>query len=393
VGWNWIVNLAKECNVHVITESEWEADINKALDCLPQKDNLHFYFNPVTQEVRDKCWHQGDWSFYRYYRQWQKRTLEIARKIIGSTEIDIIHQLNMIGFREPGYLWTIKDIPFIWGPIGNMAPVPLNLLEGSLFKDRLKLRLKNAISYYQARTGRVRKAIRRADRLITVLNSTADIIQHVYGVDNVIVMPETGLRVTEQVVHDAQSHRPLRILWVGRFIPTKKLDLALNIVAKSDVSNLELHIVGWGTPDEEEYYRILAEKLGISDQCVWHGKIPNNDVQQLMRESDIFLFTSVLEGTPHVVLEAIANNLPVICFDMCGQGVIVNDSVGWKYSVGSLNEAVDQMIRTINEVDKNRTLISEKSRNCEIRKPQLSWEYKIEQVIKLYNNVIDEYAR
>ena len=30
---------------------------------------------------------------------------------------------------------------------------------------------------------------------------------------------------------------------------------------------------------------------------------------------------------PHVVLEAIANNLPVVCFDTCGQGDAVNDKV------------------------------------------------------------------
>ena len=35
-------------------------------------------------------------------------------------EIDLIHQLTSISFREPGFLWRL-DKPFVWGPIsGNV---------------------------------------------------------------------------------------------------------------------------------------------------------------------------------------------------------------------------------------------------------------------------------
>lgn len=390
VGWNWIINLAKECNVFVITESEWEDDIKKALLSHPQKDNIHFFFNPVSQNVRDMCWRQGDWRFYNHYRKWQKKTLEIAKDIISHNRIDIIHQLNMIGFREPGYLWQIKEIPFVWGPIGNMAPLPLSFLDGSSLKDKLKLGVKNVISYFQARSGRVSKAIHRADRLITVLDSAAEIINKHYGIENITVMPETGLRITPKTNHDIDTVRPLKLLWVGRFIPTKKLDLALKIMSECSSDKLELHIVGWGSEEEENRYREIAQIYNVSSKCIWYGKIPNDQVQQLMKECDIFLFTSVVEGTPHVVLEAISNNLPVMCFDMCGQGVIVNDSVGWKFPVRTLDSAANEMIRTIDILDKNRNLILEKSDNCEKRKPQLSWENKINQVISIYKTIIQD---
>lgn len=389
VGWNWITNIAKECNVYVITESEWEADINKALQSLPQKANIQFYFNPVPQAVRDMCWNQGDWRFYAHYRKWQLHALEIAQNIIAEHHIDVIHQLNMIGFREPGYLWKIEGIPFIWGPIGNMAPLPLSFLQGSPLKDKIKLGIKNIISYYQVRTGRVSKAIKRADKVITVLNSAASIIKKRYEVDDILVMPETGLEITERVYHQINETRPIKLLWVGRFIPTKKLDLALKILSKLNAkSHFELHIVGWGSKDEEIRYRKFAADSGVSNQCIWHGKIPHKDVLSLMKESDIFFFTSVVEGTPHVVLEAIANNLPVLCFDLCGQGVIVNEQVGWKIPVlSSLETASDKMAGVLNHIDIHRNSIIEKSNNCEIRKPELSWEHKIDQIINLYHKL------
>ncbi|MCM1141792.1 MAG: glycosyltransferase family 1 protein, partial [Muribaculum sp.] len=47
MGWNWIINIAKHCNVFVITEGEWKDEILEAAKKLPQKDNIHFYFNPL----------------------------------------------------------------------------------------------------------------------------------------------------------------------------------------------------------------------------------------------------------------------------------------------------------------------------------------------------------
>ena len=81
IGWHWAVELAKYCKVIVITEGEFRENIERALSDLPQKENLTFVYNNVSDKVRQMCWNQGDWRFYYYYRQWQKRTLEIARRI------------------------------------------------------------------------------------------------------------------------------------------------------------------------------------------------------------------------------------------------------------------------------------------------------------------------
>ena len=78
------------------------------------------------------CWNQGDWRFYSHYKKWQKRTLKIASDIIKQHPIDIIHQLNMIGFREPGYLWQINK-PFVWGPVDAKENFPIAYLTGASF--------------------------------------------------------------------------------------------------------------------------------------------------------------------------------------------------------------------------------------------------------------------
>ena len=139
MGWNWCVNLAEYCELFIITEGEFRDKIETVVPTLPQGDNMHFYYNPVSEDIRRMCWNQGDWRFYKYYKRWQKSTTDIARKICKDEKIDILHQLNMIGFREPGYLWQISKetgIPFVWGPVDAKESFPLAYASGASLKTK-----------------------------------------------------------------------------------------------------------------------------------------------------------------------------------------------------------------------------------------------------------------
>ena len=71
MAWNWCVNLAQYCELHIVTEGEFRDRIEKVAGEIPQGKNMHFYYNPVSDRVRKMCWNQGDWRFYWYYRKWQ----------------------------------------------------------------------------------------------------------------------------------------------------------------------------------------------------------------------------------------------------------------------------------------------------------------------------------
>ena len=110
----------------------------------------------------------------------------------------------------------------------------------------------------------------------------------------------------------------------------------------------------------------------------------HDEVQELMQESDVFLFTSVAEGTPHVVLEAIGNNLPVACFDTCGQGDAVNDKVGRKVVLSNPKQSVRDFAQIIRELEHDRTLLKQMSENCKERQKELSWEVKAKTMVEWY---------
>jgi len=391
MGWNWIIHIASYCKVYVITEGEWKDEIEHELASLPQKNNIVFFYLPLSDKIRKMCWNQGDWRFYYYYKQWQKRAYNLSKIILEKYPIDIVHQLNMIGFREPGYLWKINNIPYIWGPIGGMNVFPTAYLKGASLKYYFFVYLKNAINYFQIRYSyRVNKAIKRADALISAVPASHANIKNIHKKDSVLIN-ETGAHPDIATAITNKADDTFHILWVGHFYFRKQLSLALHTIASlKNKSNVRFHIAGNG---RDEFYKQLAVKLGVDGICVWHGKIKNDEVHQLMRESHLFLFTSVYDETSTVVLESIENYLPVVCFNTSGFGAIVDESIGYKIELSNPEQSAIQFAEIIDNLNEDREKLSLLSKNCHKKIIELSWDEKMKKVMNIYQDVLDNYGK
>lgn len=391
MAWNWCVNLAKHCELHIITEGEFQDKIETALTTLPQGKNMRFYYNPVSDKIRKMCWNQGDWRFYKYYKDWQWKTYEIAKEICKHTHIDILHQLNMIGFREPGYLWKIECKPFVWGPIGGLKQFPESYIQGSGIKMQLFNKLKNKINIYQIKHDkRVHQALTKADLLISSIPDSYRAIKQYKHLESVII-PETGCFKREHAetkIYDTNKEG-LHLLWVGKFDFRKQLEIALATIARlKHLKNIRLSICGVGNEQQNNYYKQMAVKLGITQQIIWHGNLKNDKVLELMKKADLFFFTSVSEDTSTVVLEAISCQLPVLCFNACGFGYVINENVGIKIPLSNPQQSVNDFAEKINFLYQNKAYLQTLANNCLQRREELSWERKAEQIIDLYKQVL-----
>ena len=401
MAWNWVKNLAKFCELHIITEGEFREKIEAVVPTLEQGGNMHFYYNQVSDEIRKMCWNQGDWRFYKYYRQWQWKTYLMAKDICEKEKIDVLHQLNMIGFREPGYLWRLSKengVPFVWGPVDAKDKFPVAYLDGASLKTKLFMRLKNFLTDIQLRySGRVRAAAHQASVIFSASSNSQRSFKKYMGIDSPLLnetgcymeesslMGETAGEIENRPIVDKTSKKTFDVLWVGKMDFRKQLALALRSIAECAQPKMRLQIVGGGNV---EPYQKLASELGIENLCVWHGAVSHEEVQKLMQESDVFFFTSVAEGTPHVVLESIGNHLPVVCFDTCGQGDTVNDSVGRKIALSHPFQSAHDFARILNELEGNRALLKQLSENCRQRQMELSWEVKARKVVEEYERII-----
>jgi len=388
MAWNWVSNLAKYCELYIITEGEFLEKIEMIVPTLEQGKNMHFYYNPVSDEIRKMCWNQGDWRFYKYYREWQWKTYLLAKDICGKEKIEVLHQLNMIGFREPGFLWKLSkemNIPFVWGPVDAKDKFPVAYLDGASMKTKLFMRLKNFLTVWQlTHSRRVRLAAKQASVIFSASSNSKESFRKYMGIDSPL-LNETGCYVQEHPLRDKSQKPTFDVLWVGKMDFRKQLALALRTIAVVSNPKFRLHIVGGG---DAESYKKLANDLGIADWCIWYGAVSHEDVQRLMQESDVFFFTSVAEGTPHVVLEAIGNNLPVVCFDTCGQGDAVNDNVGRKISLSKPMQSVQDFSEILEDLEHDRTLLKQMSENCRQRQQELSWNEKARTMVEWYGKVI-----
>ena len=388
MGWNWCTHLAKYCELYIITEEEFREKIEATLVTLPQGESMHFYFNPVSERVREMARNQGDWRFYAHYKKWQKKTLEIARKIVSTEKIDILHQLNMIGFREPGYLWKIEGIPFVWGPIGGLKQFPTAYLQGANLKMQLFNRLKNRLNLVQLKHDvRVDKAFKRADLLVSSIPDSYRAIKKWKKKESVVI-PETGSFISDDMETNRFYDKDFNVVWVGRFYFRKQLSLALKALKATQNKRIRLNIYGDGEAESEKEAKQLVKDLAISDQVIWHGNQPHAVVQQAMREAQLFFFTSISEDTSTVVLEAISNRLPVLCFDTCGFGAIIDEMVGRKIALTNPEKSVTDFSEYLNLFYANRPLLEELSLNCKRVQQKLSWEEKAKKMVSLYQEII-----
>lgn len=390
MGWNWISNLARYCNLYIITEGEWQQEIEEAVSKHHYKEHLHFYYLPVSPKIRKICWNQGDWRFYYYYRTWQKRALQKARDICRKVDIDIVHQLNMVGFREPGYLWKIGK-PLVWGPVGGLSNVPKSFIAAAPMKMKFFMFIKSLLNIIQFRYSmRVNRAIKQSQVIIAADPITQKGLLNVKKRESILI-PETGCYDLYTNLSDKRHRIDFHILWVGRFIFTKRLDLALRTIAEiKDLPNLHFHICGIGSESQIRSYKDLSRKLEIEELCEWHGKVENKRIHEMMRESDLFFFTSIAEVTSTVVPEAINNCLPIVCFNTCGFGPLVTEKIGRKVEMTNPDQSVKAFSETIRKLYYDKDLLYKMSNNCRNELKHLLWEEKAKKVVNIYQHIISK---
>lgn len=390
VGWHWMIEIAKYCRVFVITEGQWRDEIEAAIMALPQRENIKMYYNPVSDRVRKMCWNQGDYRFYFHYAKWQKKTLEIAREIIKDNPIDIIHQLNMVGFREPGFLWKIDNIPFVWGPLGGMFPIKLNYIEGN---QKYKYIFKNIANKIQLMFSfRVRNAIKRASVLITPVCEDSHEILRYFGKETEMIA-ETGIdKGCIPIKEKSKLDGNFNIMWVGKFALRKKLDLAMRSISMmKKAERVRLHIFGSGSPQEKSYYHCLAKELGINDNCIWYGNVENSLVKAKMRTMDILFFSSIHDLTSTVVPEAIQNRLPILCHDAMGFGPYVEEGkTGFKVPLVNPKQSIIQFSSILDRIVDDISILDEMKYNFDEPAKFLSFEEKGKRVFEMYNKVINQ---
>jgi glycosyltransferase involved in cell wall biosynthesis len=118
------------------------------------------------------------------------------------------------------------------------------------------------------------------------------------------------LGVDTERFHPVRGERrpgPLRFLFVGSLDPMKGTDLLLDAWSRASAAEVELHVAGTGRLRPEVEARARADP-----RIRFHGVLSPEELAELYRSCDLFLFPSRFETLGLVVLEAAASGLHVL---------------------------------------------------------------------------------
>lgn len=176
----------------------------------------------------------------------------------------------------------------------------------------------------------------------------------------------------EKVPHDS-----FVVLNIGRLSEQKNQRLLIEAFSQLQqrYGNAELYILGDG-PFRKELQDMI-EQQGLAECVHLEGNVEH--VEKYCAKADVFVLSSIYEGLPLVVLEAMAASLPVIATDVGGVKDIVTDN-GILVESGNRDQMVNALITLMENLNLRRDMSIKSYENVQ----QFDSEKIADQYICLY---------
>lgn len=198
--------------------------------------------------------------------------------------------------------------------------------------------------------------------------------------EKAIVIPNCFPNISEPIVREDKEVK--HIVTVGRFVPQK--DYKTIIVTIAELVKLRqdfvMDIIGYG--EEEQNIRGWIKEYGVGEYINIHIR-PDN-VQDIVRDADIYLSTSLFEGTSNSIMEALNWSMPVVATNVGDNNHLVISGVnGTLHPIGDAKGMAESIANLLNnyELRKDYGLASNKN---------LRENYSMDIFEKRYLNLIEQ---
>jgi glycosyltransferase involved in cell wall biosynthesis len=350
VGWNRALQAVRDFDTWVLTEDAKSGPmVRRYLQEHGSIPGLEFVFIPHSPMM--ERWRAAmDRLFASWVRSrlWHRKAYRVARRLHAEVRFDLVHQVNFMTYREPGYLWKL-GVPFIWGPWGGIQNYPWRFLPLVGLKGAIHEGVRSILNHVQLRVSRrVCKASAAAALLLACNSENQRVFAAVHGRTPEIIAGN-GIAALLSPRPQRRPHSTLRLLWVGRLESIKGLPVLLQALTRIPASlPYELKIMGRG-PKKEEWQR-LAARLGVAAQVVWLPYLDPIEVSAEYQAADLFIFTSMRETVPTVIIEALAAGLPIIYLDHHGLREMVPPECGVGIAVRTPRQVAEDLAQAIGQL-------------------------------------------
>lgn len=206
------------------------------------------------------------------------------------------------------------------------------------------------------------------------------------GVDTSVFKPLDKEKMRQKF--SFSSHEKI-ILYLGRFHEEKNLQLLISsfnqLLESGDIEDLRLVLVGEGNTEEQLSNIIKTQNLTTRVTII--PPVSDSEVPEVICCADVFALTSVVEGFPLVILQALACGVPVVSTNVGDiHRVVKNYETGFlvdDFSYKSFAECLKKILLNTNGFKENAIRVAKEN----------SWESVANETVIIYNKVLKTYEK
>ena len=205
------------------------------------------------------------------------------------------------------------------------------------------------------------------------------------GVDSELFSPGSGAEVRERLGIPAEATVAAFVATLDRAHHFKRLDLAIDALARLDDPSVHLIVAGGG--ELLEGFRAGAAEAGLADRVHFLGAVPHPELPAVLRAADLFLLTTEPpESFGIVVIEAMACGLPAIASDYPGVRAVVDPGeTGLLVERGNPDAVAAALSELVGDPERRRAM-GERGRRKAL--DEWSWPRLVERMDRVYSEAI-----
>lgn len=288
------------------------------------------------------------YTFYYAFAFWHKQAYKRAKELVEQEHFDLIHFVGPIGYREPGYLWNLK-IPYIWGPIGGANNAPRQLMKRMPLLGKLKQTFRSIANTIQFYTKiRLRKALKHTDILLTATSENQYKFKKVHHKDSICI-PENCITGEVRLnLTKFENPRKYKFIVVGTLDARKSVGIFLEALTHVHHKDMILVDIVGGGPLKDMLMK-YAKENNLNEMITWYGQLPREQAVKVFNSAHLHVITSVSEGNPTTIWEAMSYGVPTMSFDHCGMHDTLCERCGIRIPIAKHYE--DCVLAVAKEID------------------------------------------
>ena len=234
------------------------------------------------------------------------------------------------------------------------------------------------------------------DALITINNEDYELAKSKFQLRHngkVYYVPGVGIDLSQYDLSDGIREKKrtelglketdFALISMGDLIERKNYSVAIKAMSK--ISDLNIHYFICGKGPEEAKLIKLSEELGLRKRVHFLGY--RNDIKELLKAADAFLFTSKQEGLARSLMEAMASGLPCVVSNIRGNTDLLENT-----NSGFLCEATDVLAYTkkIKKLANDETVRKTMGKNSLVAIQKFNMETVEIAVSKVYKSELND---